>query len=548
MVRLIALLLVVAGYIGIADEVEIPDDFNPIEGSAEILYSYEFDDKPTFITPINSHEFLILLLDDEDAILYIYNAKTDTTEKKSEFLVNEDENFIEHKIYNGKLILRFRNSSDGSLFGLGSNDGHYWRETIVNLKTYMPESSRIYYTTLAEDDFKFEDYNNDLVYADTTFDKSLFIKGLDEKDIDPEDFRYLAFTYNEADSNRKNIFHLVIDDNNYTMYGVSSNYYKFGDLPDINMTVIQDSAEDYKYITFQYSYLDDKSNLYFVMSWLNDDLEKRYISVNMITPDGKITQKIKEVNLEIDGDDYMYRRFERISMKNNRMKLFGVSRYTDGEAQELAAISSLCVLDFDMSTLEFEFKEKTFTEDEGELVNKEEGDFRFNKITKVIEKDGGYVVLAENNKLHVYVSTSKYGNVTYTYYYLFNDINLFALDNELKVKWNNFIDREAKINGGIYGNPSNSYFGTSDPVQVNLIPTVTDNEISFIYSTTEPEDEIRRIKYNTTTGEKVEEVSLFQNDGVPSYFPGYQFPIGNNEFVTLLKLGDNNVVKYKLLK
>lgn len=115
------------------------------------------------------------------------------------------------------------------------------------------------------------------------------------------------------------------------------------------------------------------------MSWLNDDLEKRFISVNIITPDGKITQKIKEVNLEIDGDDYMYRRFERISIKNNRMKLFGVSRYTDGEAQELAAISSLCVLDFDMSTLEFEFKEKTFTEDEGELVNKEEGD---NKVVK----------------------------------------------------------------------------------------------------------------------------------------------------------------------
>ena len=116
------------------------------------------------------------------------------------------------------------------------------------------------------------------------------------------------------------------------------------------------------------------------------------------------------------------------------------------------------------------------------------------------------------------------------------------------MKWNNFIDREANVSGGIHGNPTNSYFNSSDPVHINIIPELTDNEISFIYSTTEPEDEIRRIKYNLTTGEKIEEISLFENDGVPSYFPGFQFPIGNNEFVTLINQKDFYLVKYKLSK
>lgn len=548
MVRLILVFLLVPGFFLLADEIEIPDELTPIEGSAEILYSYEFDDYPRFIIPINNQEFLVFMQDDEEVILYLYNSKTDTTIKKSEFLVNEDETLIGHKIINGKLSLRFVNREGGSIFGFGGTDGYYWRETLIDLKTFMPESSRIYYTTISEDDFDYEDYNEDVEYADSTFDKALFIKGLEEKEIEPEDFRYYSTTYNDKDSNRKNIFYLIIDDNDYTMYGLISNFYKAGDLPDTKLAVLKDSAEDHEYITFQYSYLDDNSNLYFIMSWLNDDLEKRYISVNKLTPEGKLTQKIQEVDLEIDDDYYAYRRFELIDIKDNKMKLFGVSRYTDGEAQELAAISSLCVLELDMKTMDFVFNEKTFTEDEGEDINKGEGDFKFNKITKVIEKDGGYVVLAENNKVHVYASTDKFGNVSYTYYYFFNDINLFSLDKELNVKWNNFIDREAKVSGGIHGNPTNSYFNSSDPVHVNIIPELTDNEISFIYSTTEPEDEIRRIKYNLTTGEKIEEISLFENDGVPSYFPGFQFPIGNNEFVTLINKSDFYIVKYKLLK
>ncbi len=547
MARLIILLLMVSGYFLIADDIEIPDELEPIEGASEIVYSYEFDDRPSFIERINENEFLMLLLDGDDAIIYVYNTVTNKTEKKSEFIINDDERLIEYKIKDGKLKLRFTNGEGGSIFGFGGTDGFYWRETIVDLKTYKPITSRIFYTTIEEDDFDYEDYNDDLEYAQKSFDKSIFIKGLEEKEIEPNDFRYYSTTYNEADSNRKNFFYLIIDDNEYTMYGLSSNFDKEGGLPNTKLVVLQDSAEDYENITYQYSYLDDQSNLYFVMSWLNDDIDKRYISVNKISPDGKLTQKIKEVALEIDGDEYAYRRFEKISLINNRLKLFGISRYEGDEGQELESISSISILDIDLNTMDFEFKEQFLTEDEGETINNEDDDLKFNVINKVIEKDDGYVVLAENNKLHVIVTTSKYGT-SYTYLYFFNDINLFALDKDLNVKWNNFIDREIYVNGNIFGNPSNSYFGSNNASHVNLVPNVTSNDISFIYSTTEPEDEIRRIKYNLTTGEKIEEISLFENDGVASYFPGSQFSIGNNEYVTLINQDEFYLVRYKLLK
>lgn len=547
MVRIVLLILVVSCQFIMADDVEIPDDLYPIEGSSEILYSYEFDDFPKFIERISDDEFLVVIFDNEDVITYVYNTKTNTTEKKTEFIINDDERLIEYKVKGNKLILRFTNAESGSFFGLGGVDGFYWRESIVDLKTFMPESSRIFYTTIAEEDFEFEDYNEDLDYANKTLDKSIFIKGLEEKEIDPEDFRYYSTTYNENDSSRKNFFYLVIDDNDYTMYGLNSNFYKQGDSPDTKFVVLQDSVEDYENITYQYSYLDDQSNLYFIMSWMNDDIEKRYISVNKITPDGKLTQKIKEVSLEIDDDYYVYHRFEKISLINNKLKLFGISRYEDEESQELESISSMCILEIDLATMDFDFKERHLTEDEGEEINNDDDYFKFNVINKVIEKDDGYVVLAENNKQHVIVVTTQYGT-SYTYLYYFNDINLFALDKDLNVKWNNFIDRDAYLDGWIFGNPTNSYFGSNIPAQVNLVPVITDNEISFIYSTTEPEDEIRRIKYNLTTGEKVDEVSLFENDAVPSYYPGIQYPIGNNEFVTLVNRDDFYLVRYKLLK
>lgn len=531
-----------------ADEVEIPDELYPIEGASEILYSYEFDDYPKFIERINDNEFLVVIIDDEDVITYVYNTKTNKTEKKTEFIINDDESLIEYNIKDNKLFLRFTNSEGGSFFGFGGVDGFYWRETIVDLTTFMPESSRIFYTTITEEDFEFEDYNEDLEYADKTMNKSLFIKGLEEKEIEPEDFRYYSTAYNQADSNRKNFFYLIIDDNDYTMYGLVSNFYKQGDLPDTKLVLLQDSVEDYENITFQYSYLDNQSNLHFVMSWMDDDLEKRYISVNRITPDGKLTQKIKEVALEIDDDYYVYKRFEEISLVNNKLKLFGISRYEGGEGQELESISSISILDIDLTTMDFDFKERHLTEDEGEEINNDDDYFKFNIINKVIEKDDGYVVLAENNKLHVYATTDKWGNTNYTYIHFFNDINLFALDKDLNVKWNNFIDRDNYTDGSIFGNPSNSYFGSRNALQVNLSPEVTDNEISFIYSTTEPEDEIRRIKYDLTTGEKIEEISLFENDGEPTYYPGIQFPIGNNEFVTLINRNDYYLVKYKLNK
>ena len=189
MARLVVLLILIFSHVVSADEVEIPDDLYPIEGASEIIYSYEFDDYPKFIERISEDEFIVVIFDSEDVITYVYNTKTNKTEKKSEFIINEDERLIEYKVNGNKLILRFTNSESGSFFGFGGVDGFYWRETIVDLKTFKPESSRIFYTTIDEDDFEFEDYNEDLEYADKTLDKSLFIKGLEEKEIEPEDFK-----------------------------------------------------------------------------------------------------------------------------------------------------------------------------------------------------------------------------------------------------------------------------------------------------------------------------------------------------------------------
>ncbi|TNE34583.1 hypothetical protein EP342_02665, partial [bacterium] len=527
MVRLILTLLLVANLCLKADEIEIPDDLVPIAGSAEILYSYELDDKPKFIQRINDTQFLIAIIDDEDFSVYLYDATKNKTEKKSEFIINDDETLYEYHLVGDKLYLYFVNYEGGGTFlsFALSTDGLYWRETVVDLKTFKPESSRIFYTSIFEEDFEMENYSEDLEYATQTVDKKIFLSGQEEKEIEPEDYRGYYITYNDVDSARMNITQLIYEDDEYKLYARNTNYYKYGDSPETKLVLLKDSVEDLKGLGLVYTYLDSQSNLFYLMSWIDDDKEKKYISFNKVTPKGEHKETIKEVPLEVDDDEYYFKTFYPISKSDESIELFGISRFEGEGITGLEPISGIYILNLNLKTMEFDLKSKTLTEDEGDKLNKGEDEMKFNRIDAVYKQDGGYVVLAENNKLHTIITKTKY-NTLYTYLYYFNDINLFSVDKDLNFRWNNFMDRDFHTDDDkIFGNPLSSTSIT--PVQVNLKPERKGDEVTYIYSTSEPENEIRRVTYNIKTGEKVSEVSLFENNGVPSYSPGYQFPIGN---------------------
>ncbi|MER3330321.1 MAG: hypothetical protein RIF34_12130, partial [Candidatus Kapaibacterium sp.] len=293
----------------------------------------------------------------------------------------------------------------------------------------------------------------------------------------------------------------------------------------------------------------DNSNLYFVLSCIDEELDKMFISLNKITSEGKLTQKIKEMPFEIDEEEYRFKRFEPIYENEDEIKLFGVSRYEGDEDTGLEPVSGLYTITLNPHTMEFDLVSRTLTEDEGKEINTEKAEifnsydieFKFNVISKVIEYDNGYLLLTENSLLQ-----SRSGDRYSSYEHSFDDINLFSLDKDLNFRWNNFIDRDFRRVSWILGMALNSTSWRAK--QIVLDPIISDDQISFIYSTTEPEKEIRKATYSMKSGELVSEISYFENYGFPSYFPGFQFPIGNNEFVTLLSINDYYLVRYKLLK
>jgi len=142
---ILLLLLTTSTFTIFSQEIEIPDDFQPIEGTSEILYSYEFDDKPKFMDRISDSEFIIFDIHDEEAKIFLYNIGKNSVELKSEFIINELESLDDYRIDENKLILLFKNYAGR----IGNkNEGYYWRETIVDLNTFQPITSEIIYTTI----------------------------------------------------------------------------------------------------------------------------------------------------------------------------------------------------------------------------------------------------------------------------------------------------------------------------------------------------------------------------------------------------------------
>lgn len=129
----------------------------------------------------------------------------------------------------------------------------------------------------------------------------------------------------------------------------------------------------------------------------------------------------------------------------------------------------------------------------------------------------------------------------------FRNINLFFLDKEMNLQWSTEIEDRDMMKGMSIITFPNMMSNKLEDEQY-LQPTITDKNITFIYTTTEPEDEIKKVRISLTDGRILEQFSLFENNGYASYYPGNQIDLGQNTYATILGLDDYYFVKYKLLK
>ncbi|PKL77883.1 MAG: hypothetical protein CVV25_13310 [Ignavibacteriae bacterium HGW-Ignavibacteriae-4] len=531
------------------NEFDIPNDLEPIDGASEILFSQEFDDKPKFMARVSETEFIITDIHDEIAKIFSYSTTTNKLEFKSEFVINRKETLDDFQVHGDKLQLLFINYAGG----IGNNnEGYYWRETIVDLNTYLPISSKIFFTTIDIREFDLDEYNEDLDYANNYVDSNMFllyVRG--DKKIEIEPGEYLSFydTYNNKDSSRKNFLSLIHEDFSRTIYARATNFESRSSSPKSFLVELFDSSEVYKLFGLHWTYLDDNSNFYFLFSWYDKRVSKRFLSFNKFTPQGELRYYYREIEPEIEfDDDYKIHDFEIVSTKDSIFKLIGMARHAGDESMEVQPVAAIYMADINLNSLVFDFKSKILTVREGLIINKNKEELKFNIINKVIETEDGYVILAEHNKSHKIANNhSPRGiNLKIKYEHFYHSINLIAFDKNLNLKWNNVIEnRNLHSYRSVWGQsrtPVDRYAG-----QVSLQPTIGTDNISFIYSSNE-DKKIKRVKYNTNTGEQLEEVPLFKNDGVASYCPGYQFHIGNNEYVTMVIEDDYYLVRYKLLK
>lgn len=531
------------------NEVDIPNDLEPIDGASEILFSQEFDEKPKFMARVSDTEFIITDIHDEIAKIYSYSTTNNKLELKSEFVINIRESLDDFQVHGDKLKMLFVNYAGG----IGNNNqGYYWRETIIDLNTYLPYSSKIIFTTIDLREFNLDDYNKDLDYAQNFVDSNMFllyVRGNKKIEIEPGE--YLAFydTYNSKDSSRKNFLSLIHEDYSRTLYVRATNFESSTASPKSYLVELFDSTEALKLFALHWTYLDNNSNFYFLFSWYDKRVSKRYLSLNKFTPQGELKYYFREIEPEIDFDeDYIIHDFEPFSIIDNKIKAIGLARHAGSEALESQPLAAIYIAELDLNTLEFDIKSKILTVREGQVLNQDKDKLKFNIINKVIETDYGYAILAEHNKVHKIANNHSAGgiNIKVKSQHFYHSINLIALDKELNIKWNKLIEnRNLHSFRSVWGQsrtPVDRYAG-----QVTLRPIVGADNISFTYSTDE-DGMIKRVKYSTNTGELMEEVPLFKNDGVASYCPGYQFSIGNNEYVTMVIEDDYYLVRYKLLK
>lgn len=557
--------------------IDIPDDFVPIENNAEILFSYEFDNPPVFISKVDDYRVIIGTKTADEIGLFVYDNKANEMIELGELKTNMIERMVSHNVENDKLVLVMAGVIG---FGVFKRGDAYARKIVINVNSKAIEENVLLYL------FQYSKLDDDEIIDElelTKLDQSV-------ERIDAE--KYMADIGIEL-----NTLPLAMDVS--PLLYVNTNPLATGltFFPDnkrdniILLSSISKKASDVKGLN--YNKIDDTENLtilysdyqkdytVFLAAWYNPNTEKNFLSLNKITPDGKLVQKVKEIPM---NPDYRFQKFAPIEGKDDgSLKLFGYAEKFPNSSYFLdyifepgkkfkfgdhfnseAEVSHFAMIKANMKTLEFELTVKPIEESLKSKPEFKDLELVLNNINNVIEKDNGLVIFAENSFFSIRTETrnktnfetnprtgkgeysSKSQSMYVAKYYLGN-INLFSIDKEMNLLWSSEIEyRDMSKDISLVDIPN--AMSNKMPEELYLKPTITDKDITFIYTTTEPKDEIRKVKYSLADGKRLEEISLFSNDGYVSYTPGHQIEMGPNIYSTILSQDDHYFVKYKLNK
>ena len=540
MKRLILIIFLLPLFL-ISEEIEIPDELTPYKNNSEILFSYEFDEKPEFIEQISDKEYLILVIDDDEAYLYTYNSVSNKVEIKLEFIVVEDETLDEYKIIDNRLELFFRSY----YYQYENPQGDYsiyLRQTILDIESFSIVDSKIIYTTEIKEDFDNEKINEDLEYSNESFNEGMLIEEeyLEELEIELEDNSRLYKVYNENDSTKFVIFNQIFDDDlekDYLRYTFFDPNIKS---PKNKIILLKDSTNELYYKNIVYTYLDDNSNLFFLYHWLDYENEKRFLSLCKLSPKDEIITSHFELDYQLFDEEYWVNKFYETSKENDIIHTLGFA-----SSRENGSIVSLYKAEIDLKKVVFNLKQKKISEEEGEKINSGKEIFSIGRIFDIIEKNNEFIVFGERSKLNL-KKTKRDFSTSYLYTYIFQNINIFKVDENLNIIWNNYIERDIDYFGNFLGNK----ISAEDLSPIQLLPKgqLKDNIYTFTYTTSEPDDYVMRVSYDIKTGKKTSETILFENDGMPSFMPGSQIELGNNEYVTILNFNDFYSENYYLIR
>ncbi len=538
--------------------IDIPDDFAPIENSAEILFSYEFDDPPVFISKIDENRVIIGTKTREEIGLFVYDSKTNEIDEIGELKTSMVERMVTHNVENNKLVMVMTGVVG---FGVFSKGDSYARKLVFDINNEKIEKNELLF-----------------LFQTSKLDDEEIIDELELTKLDASVVRVDAEKYIEDLGVEVSTFPIAMDVSPYVFENtnpLASGITFYPDDEDEKIILISSMSknatntkgiefgliDDTEDLTILYSEYQKEYAL-FLAAWYNPNTEKNYISVNKITTDGKLAQKVKEIPFDVD---YRFQKFAKIEGKNKgSLELFGYGEEYGSEFYSQEEVSHLAKIKADINTLEFELTVKPIEECIKNKPELKDLELVLNNINNVIEKDNRLVIFAENSffsmkpesgskssfETNPRTGKSEFKSSSYpmivTKYY-FRNINLFSIDNEMNLLWSSEIeDRDLVKDVGPTDIPN--MMSNNLPEELYLKPTITDNDITFIYTTTEPEDEIRKVKFSLVDGKKLEEVSLFNNDGYVSYTPGQQISLGQNIYGTILNLDDYYFVKYKLNK
>ncbi len=525
-----------------SQEIEIPDDLFPIEGASKILYSYEFDDAPYFLERLNQDTFLIMTLDGNDIELHNYSLSKDTTELKLEFEYDDDESIENYLIRGNELLLFTTYATKESIIGKGAT-GFLDKLITIDLDSYEIKDCKYVFSSYNSEDFEYTNWDNDCEFCSDTVNEDLFTINYEKLEIIPNEYKELRITFNK-DSTVKNYLGITYSEGERERYIYSWNL----NLKTFESTTSLIKFEDEgAWLHVNYVYLDDENNVFFLGEQYENKKNSRVIVASKITPEGVITTNYKDISHIKNRNWITHGTFEQFKNEDSKLSLFGYTKHGDNNKWYEDPNASIILLELNLKTLDIDYKEKTISIVEGKKLNNSDYDLRFNCINKVIETKDGYTLLTEtydtkgSTKSYNYESNTLFSAVL-------EDINLISLDKELNIRWNKHINRDfrdIRLNMGPKKGIYNDRFNTSS---LYLKPDVYENEITFTYTTTLPEDEIIRVSFDVNTGEKIYQQSIFENDGTMSYFPWNHYEIRDEEYVGILNKAGYYIVRYKLFK